>query len=245
MRFKRQNINLDKFDRMAELSLKNSLRLHYDAIYLFNRRSYPSAYFLSVLSLEEIGKVLLLGDLIHYSLMNEAEGYPHLDDGYTQHLLSNLYTHKWKQMRFARDASDYHTRLWKLLTSGKLEQQKLNSVYVGLERTKGKINLKGRIKSPFNVKQEKAKKQITIVNDFLIILTLGVVQDQFGLDTPQVEQHLNRKLISKLQRRWKYMNSATKKEYRKLQNLQLDIHILNYENHPKKTQSSGTPRTRP
>lgn len=45
-----------KFKKLAEESLRNALRLHYDAMLLFSHASYPSAYHLSVLSLEELSK---------------------------------------------------------------------------------------------------------------------------------------------------------------------------------------------
>ena len=40
---------------MAGLSFENGLRLHFDSILLFENKAYPSAYFLCVLAIEEIG----------------------------------------------------------------------------------------------------------------------------------------------------------------------------------------------
>jgi AbiV family abortive infection protein len=211
------NVNLDKFARIAELSLKNALRLHYDAIYLFNRRSYPSAYFLSILSLEEIGKMLILDDFVYYSLMNEAAEGSHLDE-FTKSLLNNLYTHQRKQAAFVSQginlpphARPFANTFLKTLESGRLEKDKQNSVYVGLERRKSKVDLKGKIRSPWHIRRDKAKRQITTINDSLIELSLGIVEEVYSLDIPLVEQHLNENLVSKLQKRWKYMRGATKR----------------------------------
>lgn len=55
-------VNLRKVEKMAYLALENGLRLHQDSILLFNNKRYPSAYFLSILALEEIGKFFLIED---------------------------------------------------------------------------------------------------------------------------------------------------------------------------------------
>ena len=45
---KENNVNLKKIKRMAVASYQNALRLHEDAIMLFKKKRYPSAYNLSV-----------------------------------------------------------------------------------------------------------------------------------------------------------------------------------------------------
>ena len=68
---KSENVNLRKIDRMAVLAFKNSLRLHEDAIILFNKHRFPSAYTLSVLSLEELGKYFSLEDFFFIAVLME------------------------------------------------------------------------------------------------------------------------------------------------------------------------------
>lgn len=67
-------INLRKIDKMAGLSFENGLRLHFDSIVLFNSKSSPSAFFLSVLAIEEIGKSFLLTDFLFHSRIDGRMG---------------------------------------------------------------------------------------------------------------------------------------------------------------------------
>ena len=68
----------ENIEHMASLAFKNGLRIHNDSIVLFNNKSYSTAYFLSVLAIEEFGKVQLLDDLYYH---NNIDDYPtSLDD---------------------------------------------------------------------------------------------------------------------------------------------------------------------
>ncbi|NIE63033.1 AbiV family abortive infection protein [Burkholderia sp. Ax-1719] len=49
-------LSLYKWKKLGKESLLNALRLHRDAILLFKAGSFPSAFQLSVLSLEEFAK---------------------------------------------------------------------------------------------------------------------------------------------------------------------------------------------
>lgn len=49
-----------KFDRMAGLAFENAIRLHIDAMILFRERSYPTAFALSILAMEELAKADLI-----------------------------------------------------------------------------------------------------------------------------------------------------------------------------------------
>jgi len=55
---KRESV-LRKIQRIANASFKNAVRLHEDAVLLFNRGSIPSALLMSALSMEEIGKYFM------------------------------------------------------------------------------------------------------------------------------------------------------------------------------------------
>ena len=78
-----------KLVRIAIESLRNSLRLHFDSILLFNNGSFPSAYQLSVLSLEEFAKAKWVEHYVWTSLVNG--GYP--DVKFEQDWLQLLYRH--------------------------------------------------------------------------------------------------------------------------------------------------------
>lgn len=55
---KRESV-LRKIQRIATASFKNAVRLHEDAVLLFNRGRIPSALLMSALSMEEIGKYFM------------------------------------------------------------------------------------------------------------------------------------------------------------------------------------------
>ena len=52
----REQLSIYKFKKIATESFKNGLRLHFDSILLYNNKSFPSAFQLSVLALEEFSK---------------------------------------------------------------------------------------------------------------------------------------------------------------------------------------------
>ena len=88
--------------------------------------------------------------------------------------------------------------------SGKLELLKQNAVYVGLPRKGRKNDLKGKVIIPFTVGMPKSRRQITVVNDFLMDLTLGTIKEVYSIDTEEVESMLNEHLLAELIERWKF-----------------------------------------
>jgi len=203
-----------KLSRMEILAFKNGLRLHNDAIRLFNSKSYPSAYFLSVLALEEFGKAEALSYFLFYwanSPFTEQE---------LQDWFSELYRHPFKHRAFYRDRVPRGS-LKRMKTAwdkvGMIELLKQNSVYVGLPKNRRLINLRGKINSPFGVKREKAAKQITVVNDYLIGLALGHIHKYMGVDNEGIQRLLNRPFLAKLNRVWKLKGWEMKKEIIKIE----------------------------
>lgn len=218
-------INLKKLAKIEELALKNALRLHYDAMSLFKIKSYPSAYFLSVLSQEEIGKARILDDIVWYSMPNED-----MPEGWKQIWVDRIFDHGAKQKQFILQGGiavpDYRHELYdkdffKKVFSGGIEQLKQNSIYVGLPRHKKKTeiqdadklglpykkaiaDLRGKICSPFNVKREKAEKQITVVNDFLIDYIMGIIYGYYTWDNENISRFLNKNLLKRLETAWQF-----------------------------------------
>lgn len=198
-----------KLAKMEVLAFRNGIRLHQDAISLFRLRSYPTAYFLSILSLEEFGKADALSHFLFYwseSPLTEKE----LQDWFLE-----LYKHPFKQKAFYRGRLTMSSlkRLeseWKKI--GMIEMLKQNSAYVGLPKNNRLVNLKGKINNPFKVKKEKAEKQITVINDYLIELTLGQIHKHLGIDNEGVQKLLNRKFLSKLYGRWESKGQEIKRQ---------------------------------
>lgn len=210
-------ISLYKVDKMAGLSFENGLRLHFDSILLFKNKSYPSAYFLSVLAIEEIGKAFLIEDFLWHSLCDGR-----MEKQWEEKSLELMYSHTAKQSSFAYsfESPIATRRFFKSLYKGELEILKQNSVYVGLARDKRKVNLKSRINNPLKIDQMKAQKQITNVNDCLLEFTLGVMEQVRAVDSPSVETLLNKRLLSKLKGKWSLIGSKTQTRVKKLEGLE-------------------------
>jgi AbiV family abortive infection protein len=213
---KMDGISLNKVDKMAGLSFENGLRLHFDSILLFENKSYPSAYFLSVLAIEEIGKAFLITDFLWHSRVDGR-----MEKEWEEKVLELIYFHTAKQSSFAYnfDSPIATNRFFKSLYKGESEILKQNSVYVGLARNKRKINLKSRINNPLKIDQTKAQKQITNVNDCLLEFTLGVMKQVYSVDSYCVENLLNKRLLSKLKGKWSLIGSKTKTRLKKLEKI--------------------------
>jgi AbiV family abortive infection protein len=210
---KKNGVNLNKISKVAELAFENALRLHFDSILLFEHESYPSAYFLSILALEEFGKYTLLDDFVWHSRI-DGRRKDELKD------IDLILQHQLKQRVFAWDAEDFiPKRILDDFRSGRLEVLKQNAVYVGLERRQRKTNLKGKVIVPYNVGKEKAKRQITIVNDFLIDLTLSVMKEIYIIDTEGVELMLNDDLLRDLTDNWKFKGRKAISRIKQLQSI--------------------------
>jgi AbiV family abortive infection protein len=209
-------VSLNKVDKMAGLAFENGLRLHFDSILLFENKSYPSAYFLSVLAIEEIGKAFLITDFLWHSRVDGR-----MEKEWEQKFLELIYFHTVKQSSFAYnfDSPIATNRFFKSLYKGESEILKQNSVYVGLARNKRKVNLKSRINNPLKIDQTKAQKQITNVNDCLLEFTLGVIEQVYSVDSSCIENLLNKRLLSKLKGKWSLVGSKTKTRLKKLEKI--------------------------
>ena len=110
-------INLDKLDRMAGLVFQNCIRLHSDSITLFNTKSYPSAYFLSILALEEFGKIFWIDDLLWHSFVEGKR-----DKEQDEKWLESIFFHTYKQRTFAHHLGiNIPKKYIETINSGKLD----------------------------------------------------------------------------------------------------------------------------
>ncbi len=176
-----------KYEKIAEESLKNALRLHLDSILLFENGSYPSAFQLSVLSLEEFAKAKWV-DHVYYSTItnNGFQKEDHEDYEsfvkFEQQWLKLLYMHPEKQFAFVgREVFDYSPAFINRIKEKKLEFQKQQSTYVTLERGKGKIDTSSQISIPSKkINEETAKQMISLLNhEFLEIHDLIIKNDGY------------------------------------------------------------------
>lgn len=179
---KKEGISKYKLNRIATESLRNSLRLHFDAILLFNNESFPSAYQLAVLALEEFSKAKWVDHYIDSSETNN--GYPDVE--FEQEWLKLLYLHPNKQWNFvARELYDVSPKFAKLIKERKLEEKKQNSIYVGLPRKKGKIDINGRVSIPLRINRKDSAQIISLLNAEFIYICSRIENEEFYFEGGQ------------------------------------------------------------
>ncbi len=203
----KKGVSLRKMCKVIGCAFENALRLHFDSILLFDNESYPSAYFLSILSLEELGKVTMLDNFVWHSRIDGRYG-AHEE----QRSIDRIFQHQTKQNVFATNAEWFvPKKLLQDFRNGKIEVMKQNAVYVGLTRKNRKSDLNGKVLTPYDVGMPKARRQITVVNDFLVDLTMGTMAQVYGIDTEEVESMLNENLLAELTERWKFRGRTASK----------------------------------
>lgn len=212
---KNKRINLNKIEKLAGLTFRNSIRLHNDSILLFKEKSYASAYFLSILALEEYGKMCILTNILFHSRAKETTEKEEIEEH-----LKLIYSHRNKQSEFIYvNMLNLPKNFIKNVCNGKIEILKQNSVYVGLLKKKNKINLKSKIQHPFNITEKKAKHQITIMNDCLLELIFGVIKEAYIIDSNEVEALINMPLYIKIKNNWTALGKKTQLKLDKLKNI--------------------------
>ncbi|HHH1978699.1 TPA: AbiV family abortive infection protein [Yersinia enterocolitica] len=209
---KEEGISRYKLNKIATESLRNTIRLHFDSVLLYENGSYPSAFQLSVLALEEFSKANWVD---HYIWSCETnQGYPGAES--EQEWLKLLYLHPKKQWNFvAREIDDYSPNFISLIKNRKLEEKKQNSIYVGLSRVKGNINTDSRISTPWKIKKKDAKQFISIINDELIRICMRIEDYEYyfegGKDMDEVfDYDIYKKLL-----KWPHKSRMKNNKWRK------------------------------
>lgn len=206
-------ISLNKLEKVAHIAFENALRLHFDAIHLYKDGRYPSAFYLSILSQEEIGKMHIINDFVWRARTERKEDR---DSEFEEKWLSLMYKHPHKQATFLRQSSlsrlnEKSIQLMETVWNGTLEEKKQGSVYARLKRHNGKIDLDGRIKHPFQIKRIVAQKQITMINDFLLVSGLKIRYEQISWDNEVVEKTIsNKKLLGSISKYWRIKSHSAK-----------------------------------
>src|SRR3989344_5798437 len=152
--------NLKKVSKVSALAFRNGLRLHKDSIFLYKNKSYPSSYQLSIIAQEEIGKSYIMEEHI----LQMGGRTKDINSDLVKVIIDAMLSHRVKQGWFSRQADDvwkYHgkkyPRIINDISSGRLEEKKQNSTYVGLTKQAGKVNPNGKVINPEKkVKQEDA-----------------------------------------------------------------------------------------
>ncbi|AMJ76569.1 AbiV family abortive infection protein [Alteromonas stellipolaris] len=209
---KEEGISKYKLNKIATESLRNTIRLHFDSILLYENGSYPSALQLSVLAMEEFSKANWVDHYIWSSETNE--GYP--DENFEQRWLKLLYLHPEKQWNFvARNTEDFSPNFISLIRSRKLEEKKQNSIYVGLSRSKGKVDTGSRVTTPCLISQKDAKQFISIINSELIRICARIEEDEFYFEGGKgMDEVFDYEIYKKLLK-WPHKSGIMNKGWRK------------------------------
>lgn len=209
---KKEGLSKYKLVRIATESLKNSLRLHFDAVLLFENESYPSAFQLSVLSLEEFAKAKWVE---HYAWSSETnEGYP--QQKFEQLWLKLLYQHPEKQMAFiAREIFSYSPKFADFIKKRGLEEKKQNSVYVGLSRLKGAIDTTSRISIPARIKKKDALQMISLVGFEFLEICQRIELEESYFSIAQMDEIFDYKIYRNLLK-WPYRTGLKSKRWSKV-----------------------------
>ena len=210
---KRESV-LRKIQRIATASFKNAVRLHEDAVLLFNRGRIPSALLMSALSMEEIGKYFMFEDVWWH---NRIDGIWSIED--MQQFLRGGYSHTSKQSWFAShvDSPFVSKQLIRILQTGELENIKQKATYVGMPRKGKNINFDKHLTSPKQTSRNRTEDFITMVNDYIIELAVGIRKGFYSLDIYEIDDWLAEPETERhFLELWPLMREATKKRLERM-----------------------------
>jgi AbiV family abortive infection protein len=184
-----------KLPRLAVASFKNAIRLHEDAILLFKKDRIPSALHTAILSIEELGKYSIFEHIWYHSRVDPYV----LTIEQLQESILDSYSHTIKQRWFINENRDderfISKPLLRILKDGNLERIKQQATYVGLSRKGKNIDFKKRMTSPFRTSKKTTEKLITLVNDYIVVMAVGIRKGNFMLDVPEIDNWLAQKEV--------------------------------------------------
>jgi len=205
---------LRKIQRIAIASFENAVRLHEDAVLLFNTGRIPSALLISALSMEEIGKYFMFEDVWWH---NRIGGIWRIED--MQQFLRGGYSHTSKQSWFASHVESpfVSKQLIGILQTGELENIKQKATYVGMPRKGKNINFDKRLTSPKQTSRHRTEDFITMVNDYIIELAVGIRKGFYSLDIYEIDDWLAEPETERhFLELWPLMREATKKRLERM-----------------------------
>ena len=221
-------VYLDKIDKMSFITYQNCLRLHLDSIVMFKNKSFPTAYYLSIISLEELGKIFILADFLYNSRANGRYNEyqdpemlkifgANFEEGYFK---QTVYNHQSKQYSFVRTFdSDYKpsNKYYKDISKGLIEPKKQNSLYVGLKRNKNKIDMNSRIINPNKISVSFVFNQIELMHKSILELIICVSKDFWTTDSDHLDEYLNEQMYYDLKTKWTVKKKSFLKRLVKLE----------------------------
>lgn len=177
----RVTLSARKYKRLAVEALRNSLRLFKDAQTLFATASWPTAFQLTVLAIEEFAKARWV-DHVYYSAITNT-GLP--DEQLEQEILRELYYHQPKQEWYLQDGYfDFSPRLHREVKAGLLDRRKQDATYVGLPKRGKRVDVNARVSVPDRVKKAEAKQLMSLFAKELreVYIALERNETYFGVE---------------------------------------------------------------
>ncbi len=221
-------ISIKKIEKLTGVIFKNAIRLHIDSIYLFFKKSLSSAFQLSILSQEEIGKTLFLEEVVYQARPNHDD---EIDEPEYEKMINNIFlSHTRKQQWFSSRAAEDMRFFFKNkkfpkfvqeINNGILEIKKQNATYVGLNKKGNVIDWKSRIIIP-KITEKETKKHISRVNDFIVNLAEGCRRGTHSVDTDSVDAILTVRLARELEQLWPYKSLFKARELINIRKFKID-----------------------
>jgi AbiV family abortive infection protein len=150
-------ISFRKLNELQYECFQNALRLHFDSVLLAKARSFASAFAISVIASEELGKGFGIEEISFQAGLGGGLG-----DEYKKFLRVLFSDHKLKQGWFASSLIGIGGPKAVLKRYQTIQVAKNNAIYVGVRKGNHQIV------RPFLVSASKTKQQIRTVNDALI-----------------------------------------------------------------------------
>ena len=177
-------ISFRKLNELQYECFQNELRLHFDSVLLAKARSFASAFAISVIASEEVGKGFGIEEI---SFQGGLTGG--LDDEYRKFLRALFSDHRLKQGWFASSLIGITGPKGVLKRYQTIQVAKNNAIYVGIR--------KGNQQIVRPLSASKAKQQIRTVNHALIDLVEARLNDtDFGEVVDEVFRR--RRLLNRL-----------------------------------------------
>jgi AbiV family abortive infection protein len=176
----RQTLSPLKYQQLAIESLRNGVRLHIDSVLLYINKAYPSSLQLSILAMEEISKAKWVDHV--YDAFVSNDNFPP-ERKFEQGWLNLLYMHPKKQYNFvARDMMAFSPKFVIDAKNRKLEDLKQKATYVGLKKIKNNVDVNSRVSTPFNIKENDAKRIISVVHTEI----MDILEDRYNFNFDEI-----------------------------------------------------------
>jgi len=160
-------ISFRKINELQYECFKNALRLHFDSVLLAKARSFASAFAISVIASEELGKGFGIDEMSFQAGL--VGGLGRFEE--KKFLRALLSDHKLKQGWFASSMIGISGSKSVLKRYQTIQVAKNNAIYVGVRKGNHQIV------RPFLVSASKAKQQLRTVNGALIDLVEARLRD--------------------------------------------------------------------